>query len=522
MALALALSFPAGRYHATPWGHHVNEGLPEWPPSLWRLLRALVATWRCTLANEPVVNQALPGLLAKLTAPPLFHLPPAALGHTRHYMPWRKGWTAKAPEKAKTLVFDTFVALKPTAEAVFLWPEVTLNRVEEQVLGLVLSPLSYFGRAESWCAARLATGWQERPHETWVRVEEHTGEILAETHCVPVGKAPMPAGTEPVGVLMPDPATWQQWSYGTKTRCPDPPWNLLAETIDMQAEGWSDPPGSYWLTHARPSDASAIEPRRQLLPRRGGPITVARYALDGTVLPLVQETSSLGELARIYLLGIYGRYTHGGTSAILSGKAADGLPLQGYRHAFYLPTDEDGDGRIDHLTVYARGDLSTDGRESGFGERELQVLDSFRTLRQVGRKPDLRLLLLGVGRCEDFPQVPWLRPARRWRSLTPFVPPRHERRRGNRRERAPEQLRTEVQRRGVPEPSVVKPLARCPFEGRSIRWIEFRRERLLGAGHRGQGHGYGFVLEFPEPVAGPLALGYGCHFGLGLFGPAAF
>jgi CRISPR-associated protein Csb2 len=522
MAFVLALAFPSGRFHATPWGHHVNEGVPEWPPSPWRLLRAFVATWKRTLANDPMVNQALPGLLAKLTAPPLFHLPPAGLGHTRHYMPWHKGWTANAPEKAKTLIFDTFIALDPTAEVVFLWPEVTLDRVEEQVLGLVLSQLSYLGRAESWCAARIASGWQEQTAGIWVQVEHRTGEMIAETNCVPVGRAPTPAGTEPVGVLMPDPAAWDQWNYRTKTRCPDPCWNLLAETIDMQAEGWSDPPGSYWLTYARPSEAFAVEPRTQLLPRRDGPITVARYALDGTVLPLIQETLSLGELARIYLLGIYGRYTHGGTSAILSGKDVDGLPLQGHRHAFYLPTDEDGDGRIDHLTVYARGDLSADGRDLGFGERELQVLDSFRTLRQVGRKPDLRLLFLGVGRGEDFPEVPWLRPSRRWRSLTPFVPPRHERRRGHKRERAPEQLRTEVQRRGVPAPSVVQSLVRCPFEGRSIRWIEFRRERLFGTGHRGQGQGYGFILEFPEPVTGPLALGYGCHFGLGLFCPTDF
>ena len=25
----LRLQFPGGRYHATPWGHHVNEGLVE-------------------------------------------------------------------------------------------------------------------------------------------------------------------------------------------------------------------------------------------------------------------------------------------------------------------------------------------------------------------------------------------------------------------------------------------------------------------------------------------------------------
>jgi len=57
--------------------------------------------------------------------------------------------------------------------------------------------------------------------------------------------------------------------------------------------------------------------------------------------------------------------------------------------------------------------------------------------------------------------------------------------------------------------------------GRSLRWIEFRRERLLGGGSRGQGLGYGFEVEFAEPVLGPLCLGYGCHFGLGAFMVAA-
>jgi len=41
--IAISFKFPAGRYHATPWGRHVNEGAVEWPPSPWRILRALEA-----------------------------------------------------------------------------------------------------------------------------------------------------------------------------------------------------------------------------------------------------------------------------------------------------------------------------------------------------------------------------------------------------------------------------------------------------------------------------------------------
>src|SRR5438876_8865948 len=87
MALAITISFPAGRFHATPWGHHVNEGLPEWPPSPWRLLRAIAATWKRKLADDPSVSAAMPALLSRLADPPIFHLPPATVGHTRHYMP---------------------------------------------------------------------------------------------------------------------------------------------------------------------------------------------------------------------------------------------------------------------------------------------------------------------------------------------------------------------------------------------------------------------------------------------------
>src|SRR5947207_6679134 len=85
MPVPVALTFPAGRFHATPWGHHVNEGLPEWPPSPWRLLRALVAVWKRKLSglSQDLVEQVLTALGSQ---PPAFHLPPATLAHTRHYM----------------------------------------------------------------------------------------------------------------------------------------------------------------------------------------------------------------------------------------------------------------------------------------------------------------------------------------------------------------------------------------------------------------------------------------------------
>ena len=88
MSIVVKLTFPAGRYHATPWGRHVNEGVAEWPPSPWRLLRALVAVWKRTCPE--LAESDVRCVLEHLLPPPQFFLPPHRTAHTRHYMPWEK------------------------------------------------------------------------------------------------------------------------------------------------------------------------------------------------------------------------------------------------------------------------------------------------------------------------------------------------------------------------------------------------------------------------------------------------
>lgn len=51
---------------------------------------------------------------------------------------------------------------------------------------------------------------------------------------------------------------------------------------------------------------------------------------------------------------------------------------------------------------------------------------------------------------------------------------------------------------------------------RTIRFHRFRHKRGITQPDR---LGAALRLEFESPVSGPLALGYGCHFGLGLFAP---
>uniref|UniRef100_UPI0035B51EE2 type I-G CRISPR-associated protein Csb2 n=1 Tax=Symbiobacterium terraclitae TaxID=557451 RepID=UPI0035B51EE2 len=215
---AIALRFLAGRFHATPWGHHVNEGVPEWPPSPWRLLRALVASAKRARPDLP--DDRLAELLAQLAAPPHVSLPPACPGMSRHWMPWFK----KGP-RDRTLVFDSFLALDPHAEVVFCWPNVVLSDADRELLRDILAGLTYFGRAESWAEARLV-------------------DHLDQPNCLPVVQdSTVPADAELVEVLAPE-------AGGSPL---DLLHALMVDTGDMRSSNRLVPAGSRWVTYARPA-----------------------------------------------------------------------------------------------------------------------------------------------------------------------------------------------------------------------------------------------------------------------------
>ena len=245
---------------------------------------------------------------------------------------------------------------------------------------------------------------------------------------------------------------------------------------------------------------------------------VARFVIDSTVLPLAQDALPFAEQVRRALIRHRADTEH---SEVITGKMLNGVPLAGHAHAHYLPTDEDGDGRLDHITLYA---------PRGFESQDVAAFDALRTIYRRGNRPEVRLVLAGLGALTEFvaePGAPELRTgsrllfgaARRWRSVTPFALPRYATRGGGKPARPrdlPEaQLARELRVRGLPEPLAIT--RRDGYEARErpvVRWLEFQTRRFKGD----QGHGLaGFELEFAEPVAGPLALGFACHFGLGLF-----
>ncbi len=106
-------------------------------------------------------------------------------------------------------------------------------------------------------------------------------------------------------------------------------------------------------------------------------------------------------------------------------------------------------------------------------------------------------------------------PARRWRSLTPYLPVRH-RKRESLEDFLTADVRTELGYRDLPPATVIPadPGSRLPD-----RWaLEFRRYRMAESMSRSR-PGLGLQLEFAEPVGGPLLVGQLSHFGYGIFIP---
>ena len=69
-------------------------------------------------------------------------------------------------------------------------------------------------------------------------------------------------------------------------------------------------------------------------------------------------------------------------------------------------------------------------------------------------------------------------------------------------------------RRQIPERDLPFQFGNC-----RLRSLQFQSICHDGMGSRGHDSGASFVIKFPESVNGPIAVGYGAHFGLDLFVP---
>lgn len=523
----IQLTFPGGRYHATPLGFHVNEGQVEWPPSPWRLLRALLSVGFTTqLWTEiPSVARSLIEKLSRVL--PQYRLPQAAAAHSRHFMPL--GLLEKGREKT-TLVFDTWADVSD-GELLIHW-DCTLDAEETNLLKQLVDCLGYLGRSESWVEGEIVSDagsgcfnayphrdGERRGHE-WEQVtviaaipSDHYTEWRQSEADRALAKFPLPEGKKklPAKLLKDREKSMEPYP-------PDLIECLMKETAWWKSHGWGAPPGSQSVLYWRQRDCFQVSPPTRSKPAPPAPVTTMLLALmtpSGNKSALPSCTRTLPQ-AELFHRAVVGRVGKGQTVSCpeLTGRDEQGQPLRdSHRHAHVLPVDLDGDGHIDHIVIHAPMGLDSAAQRA------------IRTLRRTWTKGgigDLQVALVGSG---DLDSLRSLRekPQRAiagvlgdpggssvWISLTPFIPPRFLKRRGSNSLEG--QIKSELLSRGITTECQVEILVE---ESKAFR--HFVRVRKRGGQPPPHDLGFAIRLRFAISVPGPITLGYASHFGMGLF-----
>jgi CRISPR-associated protein Csb2 len=514
MALIIEQRFPSGRFHATRWNQGAfGDAYGEWPPSPWRLLRALAARWfqyvrengesKETEAEkrETILKpllQSLAGSLPAFYLPPLTWRGPALKQYQPTEIRFSKGAKDAEVRKAITsLVEDHYRAVPPDDPIFWRWEELDLERRQEQVLDHLVERTLYFGRAESFSRLR--------------RIEALPTGI--EINC---RLAPRDSGG-----MTPVLAHLEKQKHELVLAV------LLAATDDKEFKGRSIPPGTAWYYAQTPRQPPIAAQSTHRL-KQGGQMNCIQFAVGGRVYPPLRRWTKITDrfrgrvirhLATIIAPTSRGRYDLLTSEqrvrlALICGKDGQGHPLLGHRHAFFMLWPDEN-GAPTRLVLW---------RSTPFTSEEMHAFSaaSEQPISWDSAAPEWRVRLVQLP-FETAPPPGLLGASCAWESATPFVPPaeRHRFRRNGRarQSESPERILTKLLRdAGLPEPLNVSVLE----ESAESTWVslhETRERRFSRADSRTPWVPPGFNLrvEFSTPVEGPLIVGDSCHFGLGLF-----
>ena len=514
----IEIRFISGRWHATSWDQHVNEGITEWPPSPWRFLRALLATWHLKAMDLP--REDVQALIEALAAAECqFRLPTDVQApHTRHYMPIAKGNTTK--------VLDSFLVVQADDPLIINF-DTDLSADLTGILERLTRAMTYFGRAETWADIRV------------------TNTSVA-ANCT-AKKAD--AGSEPVRVLTPmSESEYQIWRQGiiagaTRQKIADTaakkklelgdvkltkgdlksidalvPESLFdalhLDTADVQKGGWNIPPGATWVTMQRPRLMTLAAPPKISWTKTNDDIDVIRFALYSNVLPRWTDILHVGSA---FHTQIAKKAKELGVSedlrTRLTGRTADNELAKGHNHLFILPElHPDKIQKIGGLSLYMPGGVD---REAIDFFAEFSKLEAWNEDHQ---DQDLVFLDMEDSRQNGFSNS--FGEDEVWESLTPFVATRHNKpgktEFGYEVGSAEHDLHRLLLLGGFDAPSSIERIDKLNLD-KDLRWTAFRTHRRNRSGARGPHIPGGFRIIFKEPQKGPIALGYGAHFGLGLF-----
>src|SRR6266568_925298 len=504
MQIVLQQIFPLGRFHATPWKvFPYDDPHGEWPPSPWRLVRAVLArSYQLDreIADASETHAALREIMVRAFAASevSWQLPPSTWRGPglRQYQPAefkRVPASAKEPGMMAyntTKVLDNFWITSSTATAApiaWLFEGPDWNPLLLAHLDACLARMTYFGRAESITEIR-------RTHDPRIDSASLTRLLPHRT-----------GSAVPVLALNPDAKLSQ----------------LEATTDADSVKDTNIPPGSRWMYAERPQ-RPRIRPVFQTRPELP-PVSLMQFAIGSTVAPRYKDTVRIVERFRNRVLGCFSKLLTGNPKSkwsdapddireqtlLLSGRNSDGSPSREHRHAsFLLYGTSDAPSRLCVWSNEPFNDLE-----------QRAILDAANTPLPLTYKSDPWTLNL-VPLDNLVPPPPGLdgTTSREWKSLVPYVPPRHVYGRTG-KEKADcsvrQQLADELANRGFHVNGLIASAEECG-------WVKIHRTKSgRDARTNNDKLGYTVKLAFSEPIKGPITLGASCHFGLGLFVPVA-
>ena len=507
MSTVLEVKYINGRVHGTPWGTSHNEGVVEFPPSPWRILRSLVSTWfeRSNHLPETTVRSLI-DVLSRVS--PTYTLPKFSNSHVRHYLPESAHLEGVSTSPAKVL--DAFASVNNQEALYVTWP-IELSASEREAFSCLADQLPYLGRAESVVQARLL------PEGEPPKASNDSRTISATGHSQ--------TNARPIRMLSPTAET--NWD------------SLMLVPWKLRQQGFVLPPGSkqvnYFADRAlewEPGQAKASHRQR---------VNLIEWSIQGQGKVPITAALLYCELVRQDVLRIC-KNNNVSLDWRITGKENGRKSERHHEHIYFLPV--------------ARGPFLTGirawlppGRDSSASITE-ETARFFTTINELEFAPkrtigtslpepasshgteneskarnrkwlaDFREVSLFLQHCgsADPTAVPAFSESEVWETLTPYAPPRHLRPDGRFVRSLEASVRRDLAEIGRPDPYSIE-IQKVSAQG--FHALDFRRHRSTKDEKlRDARQAFHLRLRFNEPVSGPLSIGAHSHFGMGHFIPA--
>ena len=144
--MIIKISLTLNQYHGNAWHHAHCEGLIDWPPAPWRILRAIVAgSYNVNFSQEQqVILKQVVWKMAQVS--PSYYLPPTAYLQWRSPRPQVQKDASIAPGK---ILYCACLLVPEDDSAIYCNYNVDCSEEEWKILQQVMQGITYLGRRES-------------------------------------------------------------------------------------------------------------------------------------------------------------------------------------------------------------------------------------------------------------------------------------------------------------------------------------------------------------------------------------